>query len=73
MSTLTLGPLFFHWKPERRRDFYFRIADEAPVDCVYLGEVVCSKREPFFKDDMPAIAERLRAAGKQVGCCRRWR
>ena len=66
MSALTLGPLFFHWKPERRRDFYYRIADEAPVDCVYLGEVVCSKREPFFKDDLPAIAERLRAAGKQV-------
>ena len=66
MSALTLGPILFNWKPERRRDFYFRIADEAPVDCVYLGEVVCSKREPFFVDDLPAIAERLRAAGKQV-------
>jgi O2-independent ubiquinone biosynthesis protein UbiV len=66
MSALTLGPLLFNWKPERRRDFYARIADEAPVDCVYLGEVVCSKREPFFVDDLPAIAERLVAAGKQV-------
>ena len=66
MSALTLGPILFNWKPEKRRDFYFRIADEAPIDCVYLGEVVCSKREPFFVDDLPAIAERLRAAGKQV-------
>jgi collagenase-like PrtC family protease len=66
MSALTLGPILFNWTPERRRDFYFRIADEAPIDCVYLGEVVCSKREPFFVDDLPAIAERLRAAGKQV-------
>jgi collagenase-like PrtC family protease len=66
MSALTLGPILFNWKPERRRDFYFRIADEAPIDCVYLGEVVCSKREPFFVDDLPAIAERLSAAGKQV-------
>jgi len=66
MSALTLGPILFNWKPERRRDFYFRIADEAPIDCVYIGEVVCSKREPFFVDDLPAIAERLRAAGKQV-------
>ena len=40
MSALTLGPLLFNWKLERRRDFYFRVADEAPVDCVYLGEVV---------------------------------
>ena len=66
MSALTLGPILFNWKPDRRRDFYFRIADEAPVECVYLGEVVCSKREPFFVDDLPAIAARLRAAGKQV-------
>ena len=66
MSALTLGPLLFNWKPARRRDFYFRVADEAPVDCVYLGEVVCSKREPFFVDDLPQIAERLAAAGKQV-------
>jgi len=66
MSALTLGPLLFNWKPDRRRDFYFRVADEAPVDCVYLGEVVCSKREPFFVDDLPKIAERLAAAGKQV-------
>jgi len=57
MSALTLGPILFNWKPERRRDFYFRIADEAPIDCVYIGEVVCSKREPFFVDDLDAIAE----------------
>jgi hypothetical protein len=66
MSALTLGPLLFNWKPGQRRDFYARIADEAPVDCVYLGEVVCSKREPLFVADLPAIAERLAAAGKQV-------
>jgi collagenase-like PrtC family protease len=66
MASLTLGPLFFHWKPEQRRDFYYRIADEAPVDVVYLGEAVCSRREPFYEDDLPAITERLRAAGKQV-------
>jgi collagenase-like PrtC family protease len=66
MSKLTLGPLLFHWKPEQRRDLYFRIADEAPIDCVYLGEVVCSKREPIYYDDLPEIIERLSAGGKQV-------
>jgi len=66
MSALTLGPILYNWKPERRRDFYFRVADEAPIDCVYLGEVVCAKREPFFVDDLPAIVARLRAAGKEV-------
>ncbi len=63
---LTLGPLLFHWTAAKRRDFYFRIADEAEVDCVYLGEVVCSKREPFFEPDLVQIAARLTAAGKQV-------
>jgi len=66
MSKLTLGPLLFHWKREQRRDFYARIADEAPVDCVYLGEVVCSKREPGYYDDLPDITDRLIAGGKQV-------
>lgn len=63
---LTLGPLLFHWPVEKRRDFYARIADEAPVDCVHLGEVICSKRAPFFEREIPAIAERLKKAGKQV-------
>jgi collagenase-like PrtC family protease len=63
---LTLGPLLFHWAPETRRDFYARIADEAEVDCVYFGEVVCSKREPFSEKDNEAIIARLEAGGKQV-------
>jgi collagenase-like PrtC family protease len=66
MNGLTLGPLLFHWPAKKRRDFYARIADEAPVDCVHLGEVVCSKRAPFSEAELPSIAERLRAAGKQV-------
>ena len=63
---LTLGPLYYHWPAEKRRDFYFRIADEAPVDCVYVGEVVCSKREPFFDPYQDSVIERLEKAGKQV-------
>lgn len=66
MSSLTLGPLFFHWSRAQRRDFYLRIADEADVECVYLGEVVCSKREPTYVADVPVIIARLQAAGKQV-------
>jgi collagenase-like PrtC family protease len=65
-ARLTLGPLLFHWTPEKRRDFYVRIADEAAVDCVYLGEIVCSKREPSFAPHIQEVADRLAAAGKQV-------
>jgi len=66
---LTLGPLAYHWTPERRCDFYARIADEAPVSEVCLGEVICSKRAPFFERDMPAIIERLERGGKRVVLC----
>ncbi|MCW2243253.1 ubiquinone anaerobic biosynthesis protein UbiV [Azospirillum canadense] len=63
---LTLGPLLFNWPLAAWRDFYARIADEAPVDTVHLGEIVCSKRAPFFADHLPDVIERLTAAGKRV-------
>ena len=63
---LTLGPLFFHWPAERLRNFYNRIADEAPVERVHVGEVVCGKRMPFSDPVWPEIIERLERGGKQV-------
>lgn len=63
---LTLGPVLYNWEPDAWRDFYFRIADEAPVDIVCVGEVVCSKRLPFFQDLVPEVVERLASAGKEV-------
>ncbi|MEI6558176.1 MAG: U32 family peptidase [Rhodospirillaceae bacterium] len=65
-TDLTLGPVLFNWAPGDWRDFYFRIADEAPVDTVIVGEVVCSKRTPFFAEHIPAVVERLQGAGKEV-------
>jgi collagenase-like PrtC family protease len=63
---LTLGPVLFNWAPEVWRDFYFRMADEAPLDTVVVGEVVCSKRAPFLAPHVPAVVERLVAAGRRV-------
>jgi collagenase-like PrtC family protease len=65
-AQLTLGPVLFNWPAERWRDFYFSVAEEAPVDRVYLGEVVCSKREPFFAPVLEDVVARLEAGGKQV-------
>ncbi|MFC4346552.1 U32 family peptidase [Kordiimonas lipolytica] len=64
--TLSLGPLLFNWPAENMRDFYFRIADEADLDIVYFGEVVCAKRRPFQLPFYEAILERLARGGKQV-------
>lgn len=64
-SNLNLGPLLFNWDSAKIRDFYYAIADEAPVNRVYLGEVVCTKRMAG-KDHLPDIIERLTRAGKKV-------
>ncbi len=64
--TLVMGPLLFNWSPERFADFYAEVADEMDVDRVHVGEVVCSKREPFYADLLPDVIERLKRAGKTV-------
>lgn len=63
---LSLGPVYYLWDGPKWRDFYFRIADEAPVAHVVLGETVCSKREHFIEPHVADVVERLEAAGKQV-------
>lgn len=66
MSELTLGPVYYLWDGPKWRDFYFQIADEAPVDRVILGETVCSKRQHFIEPHLAEVVERLERAGKSV-------
>ncbi len=63
---LTVGPILFNWSSRAFADFYARLADEAPVDRVVIGELVCSKRLPFYEDEIPTAIERLQRAGKTV-------
>lgn len=65
-AALTLGTLLHNWPAEKRRDFYFRVADEAPVDTVCLGDAVCAKRATFFDPYLDQVAERLIRGGKEV-------
>ena len=62
---LSLGPVLYYWERERVLDFYAQAADW-PVEIVYLGEAVCSKRRALRFDDWLEVADRLAAAGKQV-------
>jgi collagenase-like PrtC family protease len=64
-AKLSVGPVLFHWPAEKKLDFYARLA-AAPIDTVYLGEVVCSKRIPFFEHCYQDIAALLAKAGKKV-------
>ncbi|MBO6895250.1 MAG: U32 family peptidase [Roseibium sp.] len=63
---LALGPCLFNWPADRLLAFYKKIATEAPIDRVYLGEVVCGKRMPFTDNIWPEAIEALEAAGKEV-------
>jgi len=62
---LSLGPLQFHWPKADMQSLYQQVAD-SPVDIVYLGETVCSKRREFRHQDWLDTAEQLTAAGKHV-------
>lgn len=64
--TVTVGPLQFNWPADAFSDFYARVADEAPVDRVVIGESVCSKRAPFYANRIPDAIERLQRGGKSV-------
>ncbi len=62
---LSLGPLLFYWPRQRTMDFYAEMAEQ-PVDVIYLGEAVCSRRHEMRLDDWLEVAAVLADAGKDV-------
>jgi len=62
---LSLGPLLYYWSREDTLAFYEEAA-AWPVDCVYLGETVCSRRHLLRLPDWLELADKLTAAGKEV-------
>ncbi len=62
---LALGPVLYLWNRDTLLDFYARAA-QWPVNIVYLGETVCSKRRALRGQDWLDLAARLADAGKEV-------
>lgn len=62
---ISLGPILYFWTREKVFSFYESIA-ESPVDIVYLGETVCSKRRQLKGEDWLELAQMLQQAGKEV-------
>lgn len=62
---LALGPLQYYWPRDKVHAFYETMA-QTPVDIVYLGDTVCSRRHEMRLTDWLGIARILKAAGKEV-------
>ncbi|MCP1727180.1 collagenase-like PrtC family protease [Natronospira proteinivora] len=62
---ISLGPVLYFWPRDKVFDFYRQAADW-PVERIYLGETVCSKRRELQLDDWLEIGAELTEAGKEV-------
>jgi collagenase-like PrtC family protease len=62
---LALGPNLYYWPLDRQQEFYAAVAS-SPVDIVYLGETVCSRRHLLRLPDWLELAQKLNDVGKEV-------
>jgi len=62
---IALGPVLTYW-PKAALDAFYTAVATWPVDIVYLGEVVCSRRHEYRFADWIDAADALAAAGKEV-------
>lgn len=65
MMKISLAAVQYFWDRSTLMAFYAQAA-ETPLDIIYLGETVCSKRRALSVADWLALAQDLASTGKEV-------